>query len=103
VFALLGWGNWRAPANLPQLALLVELAGLVALPLGNAFSRHIERTADRYALELTRQPTAFAEAMRKLERQNLIEEQPPRWAEWLLYTHPPVGERIRAAEAYGRA
>ncbi|HEY7068355.1 MAG TPA: M48 family metallopeptidase [Chloroflexota bacterium] len=103
VFAVFGWGDWRAPANLPQLALLVELAGLAALPLGNAFSRHVERTADRYALDLTRQPAAFAAAMRKLASQNLIEPEPPRWAEWLLYTHPPVAQRIRVAEAYAHA
>ena len=83
--------------------LLAEVAGLLALPLGNAYSRHVERTADGYALELTRKPAAYAAAMRKLERQNLIEADPPRWAEWLLYTHPPVAQRIRAAEAYASA
>ena len=41
--------------------------------------------------------------MRKLESQNLVESQPPRWAEWLMYTHPPVAQRVRTAEAYGAA
>ncbi len=103
VFALLGAGDWRAPASFVVLALLVELAGLVALPLANGFSRHVERAADRYALDLTRQPAAFAAAMRKLASQNLIEPEPPRWAELLLYTHPPVAQRVRAAEAYAHA
>jgi STE24 endopeptidase len=103
VFALLRWGDWRAPANFVLLALLVELAGLAALPLMNAFSRHVERAADRYALDLTRQPAAFAAAMRKLASQNLVEPEPPRWAEVLLYTHPPIAQRVRAAETYAHA
>ena len=103
LFAFLGWGYWRVPTAFPQLVLLIEIVGLLTLPLSNAYSRHIERTADRYALDLTRMPTAYAAAMRKLESQNLIEANPPRWAEWLLYTHPPVAQRIRAAEAYGHA
>jgi STE24 endopeptidase len=103
LFLVFRAGDWRVPANFPQLVLLAEIAGLLTLPLGNAYSRHIERTADRYALELTRKPVAYAAAMRKLESQNLIEADPPRWAEWLLYTHPPVAQRIRAAEAYAHA
>jgi STE24 endopeptidase len=103
VFALLEWGDWRAPANFVQLALLVELAGLAALPVMNAFSRHVERAADRYALDLTRQPAAFVAAMRKLASQNLVESEPPRWAEILLYTHPPIAKRVRAAETYAHA
>jgi STE24 endopeptidase len=103
VFRALGWGDWRAPAALPLLAFLAEAAGLLAMPLFNAFSRHVERAADRYALDQTDKPAAFAEAMRKLASQNLIEAEPPRWAEWLLYTHPPVAQRIRMAEGYARA
>jgi STE24 endopeptidase len=107
LFGALGWvswaGGWREPTTFPQLVLLAEIAGLAVLPLSNAYSRHVERTADRYALELTRMPAAYAGAMRKLESQNLIEAEPPRWAEWLMYTHPPVAQRVRAAEAFARA
>ncbi|HLH25101.1 MAG TPA: M48 family metallopeptidase [Chloroflexota bacterium] len=104
LFRLLGWGDWQAPANFVVLGLLLEVAGLVMLPLMNGFSRHVERAADRYALDLTQAPAAFVAAMRKLASQNLIEPEPPRWAELLLYTHPPVAQRVRAAEeAHGHA
>jgi STE24 endopeptidase len=103
VFALMGWGDWRAPAALPLLVLLAELGGLVILPVTNAFSRRLERAADRFALSLTDQPAAFAGAMRKLANQNLIELEPPRWAEILLATHPAVARRIRMAEAHTHA
>jgi STE24 endopeptidase len=93
--------DWHALGAFPLLVLLVEVGALVALPALNAVSRGIERSADRYALEVTHKPAAYVAAMRKLESQNLVESQPPRWAEWLLYTHPPVAQRVRAAEAYG--
>jgi hypothetical protein len=37
--------------------------------------------------------------MRRLADQNLAEERPPRWAEVLLYTHPPIWRRVERAEA----
>jgi STE24 endopeptidase len=112
--ALAGWlltplfgawqaGDWRAPAQLPLLFLLAEAAGLVIMPLINAFSRSLERTADRFALELTGDPAAFAGAMRKLAAQNLIELDPPRWSEVVMLTHPAPGRRIRMAEGWSHA
>src|SRR5712692_8638389 len=95
--------DWRALAAFPLLVFVLEVGALLALPALNAVSRQIERSADRYALEVTRKPAAYAAAMRKLESQNLVESQPPRWAEWLMYTHPPVAQRVRTAEAYGAA
>ena len=70
------------------------------LPLGNAMSRAQERRADRFALGLTRNPAAFVTAMRRLSQQNLAEEQPSRLARWLFYSHPPMRERIAAAQAW---
>jgi STE24 endopeptidase len=96
-------GGMAQPANLPLLLLAAELFGLVAMPLGNALSRRFEAAADRFALYLTGDPTAFASAMRKLADQNLVELQPPRWAELVLASHPPIARRIRVAEAMEHA
>ena len=63
-------------------------------------SRAYERNADRYALELTRNPTAFISAMRRLSAQNLAEEHPSKIIQWLFYSHPPIRERIAAAQAF---
>lgn len=103
LFALLGWGDWRSPAAFPLLALLAELAGLVVMPLMNAWSRARERAADGYALALTGRADAFAAAMERLGSQNLVERQPPRWAEWLLATHPSVAERVAHARSVAHA
>ncbi|MBI2910663.1 MAG: hypothetical protein HYY05_00865, partial [Chloroflexi bacterium] len=50
-----------------------------------------------YSLALTGTPDAFVGAMQRLGRQNLEDPDPPRWAVWLLYTHPPLRERLRKA------
>lgn len=88
----------------PQLYAVAGMAGLLASPLARWWSRRIERAADVYALALTDRPAAFAAALRRLARQNLVELTPPRWAELLLASHPPMARRIALAEAArGRA
>lgn len=84
----------------PLVALVGILLALPALPLVNGFSRWRESLADRYALEITANPAAFATAMRKLMNQNLAEADPPRWVVWLLYDHPPIRARIEMAERH---
>jgi STE24 endopeptidase len=51
---------------------------------------------------LTDRPAAFISAMEKLTRLNLIDPDPPALVKLLLYSHPPVRERIAAARAYQR-
>jgi STE24 endopeptidase len=83
----------------PMLLFVVEVFFLLASPLLNWWSRHLEIGADRFALQLTRNPVEFAAAMRRLGRQNLIELCPPRWSEVLLATHPPLHRRIQLAQS----
>jgi STE24 endopeptidase len=103
----LGWGvnalglaGISDPAGLPLLALVGGVLSLIAMPLGNAYSRWRERLADRYALESTRKPGAFADAMTRLANQNLADADPERWVVILLHSHPPIRERVAAAEAF---
>jgi STE24 endopeptidase len=97
----LGVQGLADPAGFPMLLLSLFLIGLVGLPLQNALSRRFEWQADRFAVTLTHQPPAFAEALRKLGELNLADPAPPRWIEWLFYDHPAIHRRIRAAEAAG--
>ncbi len=87
-------------AGLPLLLLAAGAVSLVMVPLAHAMSRAYERRADRFALTLTRNPSAFISAMRRLGAQNLAEERPSRLVQWLFYSHPPLRERIAAAEAF---
>lgn len=104
---LLGpWLALRSPADPAGAPLLLFVAGAMSflfLPLGNAVSRAQERRADRFALRLTGNAGAFVTAMRRLAQQNLAEERPPTLARWLFYSHPPLGERIAAAQAWSVA
>ena len=84
-------------ASLPVLALLITALGLVLMPVQAAFSRALERRADRFAVELTRNGEAYAQAMERLATQALADPDPPRPVVVMLYSHPPIVERIRAA------
>jgi Zn-dependent protease with chaperone function len=87
-------------AGLPLLMLAAGAVSLVMVPAAHAMSRAFERSADGFALHLTRNPSAFISAMRRLGAQNLAEEHPSRIVQWLFYSHPPIRERIAAAQAF---
>jgi STE24 endopeptidase len=84
----------------PMLMVVVELFFLVMAPGLNWWSRRLESSADRFALQLTRDPAAFAGAMQRIGCQNLVELAPPRWSEVLLASHPPLRQRIALARAW---
>jgi STE24 endopeptidase len=87
-------------AGLPLLLLAAGAVSLVMVPAAHAMSRGFERRADRFALDLTRNPRAFISAMRRLGAQNLAEEDPSKVVQWLFYSHPPVRDRIAVAQAF---
>jgi STE24 endopeptidase len=83
-----------------MLLFVVEVYFLVATPLLNWWSRRLESGADRFALQLTRDPAGFDGAMRRIGCQNLVELCPPRWSEVLLATHPALQRRIQLAQSW---
>lgn len=99
VMAYGGPGDVRA---FPLLALIFYVFGLVMSPLGNAYSRHVERQADRFALKAIPDKKPFISAMRKLGDLNLADPEPHPLIEFFLYDHPAIAKRIRMAEQFGR-
>jgi STE24 endopeptidase len=100
---LSGAAGLRGPADIAGLPLLALAGGAVStvmVPLAHAISRAHERSADRFAINVTRNPGAFISAMRRLGAQNLAEEHPSRLVQWLFYSHPPIAERIAAAREH---
>ncbi len=87
-------------AALPLVALMFGAVSALLTPLTNAVSRAHERRADQYALEMTRNVTAFVSAMKRLGAQNLSDDRPSPLVEYLFHTHPSVGARISAAQAW---
>lgn len=93
----------RGPDDLAGLPLLLLAAGavsLVSIPAAHAMSRAHERRADHFALSLTKNPPAFISAMKRLAQQNMAEDEPSTLVRWLFYSHPPIRERIAAAQAF---
>jgi STE24 endopeptidase len=96
---LTGTSDLASHRSLPVIAVVLAVVGLVLTPLQLAYSRQIERKADRYAIGLTGNPAAYAGAMRKLSEINLSDPNPPRAMMLLLHSHPPLAERVARAEA----
>ena len=96
----LGLREVADPAGLPLLLVAAGGVSLVMVPVAHALSRAYERRADRFALNLTKNPGAFISAMRRLGAQNLAEEDPSQLVQWLFYSHPPIRERIASAQAF---
>ncbi len=95
----LGFAGVADPAGLPWLMLVLATLGVLVTPVANAFSRHIERQADDFALALTRDSDAFIGAMERLATLNLAERRPHRIKELLLFSHPALDRRIARARA----
>jgi STE24 endopeptidase len=91
-----GMGDVRA---LPVLLLVTLVLGTLSLPLQNAISRRFEEDADRIAIRLTDDPETAVAAFRRLALANLADLRPPWIAVEVLFSHPPIPERIRNALA----
>jgi len=90
-------------ANLPLLALVSVVLGLLLMPALNAYSRFNERQADRYAFESIASVDPFVSSMNKLAEQNLAERTPSKWVEWLFHSHPSISRRLASAEAWSKS
>lgn len=86
--------------TLPFLTLVLTLFGMVVEPIQNMISRHFERQSDTYALDRTRNPTAYRSAFTKLARLNKADPDPHRWEVFLFHSHPPIAERLKLADVW---
>ena len=111
--AVLAWALAREPlreaadvtgAQDPRaIALVLAVAtvlGMLSGPLLNAYSRRIERRADQFGLDLTRDPAAVIATWRRLGVSNLADLDPHRLTVLLFATHPPVPARLAHARAW---
>jgi Zn-dependent protease with chaperone function len=76
------------------------LFSLAVRPVAFAYTRHIEREADRFGLEITQKNYAMASPLALLQTENLSHPKPGRlyvlWRSW----HPPISERIAFVNGY---
>src|SRR5215208_3209742 len=85
------------PRVVPLVLLVLWLLEIAALPFETWLSRRWERTADRFALELTGDGEALEQMHRRLALANLSDLDPPPLLYALLFTHPTPPQRIAAA------
>lgn len=93
-------GGMGQPEAVPLALLLLVVLGLLALPLENAITRHLEVEADWAALQTTRDPAAAEALFRRFVPTTLSEPRPATWDYLLLEDHPTIVQRIAMAEAW---
>jgi STE24 endopeptidase len=86
-----------APVAVPIYMLALSLTTIVLNVPGNQLSRHIEASADNFALELTDDPRALIDLQVQLAKTNVSDPDPPGWSSALFGTHPSTVDRIGAA------
>ncbi len=92
--------NMADVASLPLIFLIFTIYGIITMPISPAFSRNMERQADKFALDMTRNREAFVSTMNKLAYMNLADPNPSPMIEFLLYDHPSISKRIKFAQEY---
>jgi STE24 endopeptidase len=88
---------------LPLVLFLLGAGTLLATPVQNTVSRHIEARADLHALDLTRDPESFVDMQRRLSTTNLSDPDPPAPWQWFFGSHPTTAQRVAFAEDWARA
>jgi Zn-dependent protease with chaperone function len=102
LWGIRGLTDW---ASLPVLLLGVTIAGELASPIVNGYSRAQEHQADVFGLEAIHglvpdAPRTAAEAFQILGETNLSDPDPGPFITLWLYDHPPLADRLRFAAEY---
>ncbi len=80
------------------LILMVSLVTFLILPFQNMVSRYFEKQTDEIALEITKGYGAQTALLKRLAESNLSNVDPHPVIKYILYSHPPIMERIKFAE-----
>lgn len=95
-----GFERLEEVAAIPVFLLRFNVLLFLTSPILNAHSRYNEHEADRFALEITRNPQAAAQGFVKLQTDNLDVPYPYLLDKLWRHSHPPLGERIEFANTY---
>ncbi len=86
--------------SLPLFFMILSMLLFVASPLSNLASRYQETRADKYAIQMTKNPVAAISSFQELTRSGLSEVNPPLLVKLFRYTHPSMLDRISMLEEY---
>ncbi|HEY8028615.1 MAG TPA: M48 family metalloprotease [Gaiellaceae bacterium] len=93
-------GGMGEPEAIPLALLVLVVLQLLAVPLQNAISRHMESEADWRALVTTRDPRDAIGLFRRFVPATLDEPNPSTWDYIWEENHPTILQRIAMAEAW---
>ncbi len=93
-------GGMGEPAAIPLALLTLIVLQLLALPVQNMITRHMEAEADWLALRTTRAPRAAVALFKTFVPTALSNPNPPTWEYLLAEDHPTVDQRIAMAQAW---
>jgi STE24 endopeptidase len=93
-------GGMGEPAAVPLALLTLVVLELLALPLQNAITRHMEAEADWRALQTTRDPKDAQSLFEKFVPITLEDPSPPTWEYLLGENHPTIDQRIAMVRAW---
>lgn len=80
--------------------MILSMLLFASSPLTNLASRYEETRADRYAIQMTKNPEAAISSFQELTRSGLSEVNPPLLVKIFRYTHPSMLDRISMLEEY---
>jgi Zn-dependent protease with chaperone function len=95
-------GGLGTAAAVPAVALAIAVIAPAITTVSNQLSRDVEARADRYSMELTRDPRELIGFEKRIVVQNVSDPDPPGWVSVLLGTHPTAVQRIGQALAFER-
>lgn len=93
-------GGMGEPAAIPLGLLTLIVLQLLALPVQNMITRHMEAEADWLALQTTKDPRAAAALFKTFVPTALSNPNPPTWEYLLAENHPTVDQRIAMVRAW---
>jgi STE24 endopeptidase len=93
-------GGMRNPEAVPLGLLTFIVLSLLAMPLLNVITRHMEAEADWVALTLTHDPQDAEGLFKQFTYAAHADPSPPTWSYILLETHPTGLQRIEMARAW---
>jgi STE24 endopeptidase len=99
-FAARSRGGMGLPEAVPLAIFVYVVLQLVALPLQNVVTRHMEAEADWSALRATHDPAAGRQLFRLFASETLDDPNPPWWAYVFLENHPTLIQRIEMTQYY---
>jgi STE24 endopeptidase len=93
-------GGMARPEAVPLSLLVLVVLGLLAAPIQNVVTRHMEAEADWMSLQTTRDPAAAKGLFRQFVPSTLSEPNPSTLEYVVLENHPTIMQRIAMAEAW---